>query len=122
MGEGAVGRWEGVKYATLTNFAFIMVSKFVCPDVRAVPPSPVVLPGNGSDKKDDKNDKKARLPKSEGACEGVVDDSNKSTPHTHKTKQNKTKQDRTETRTEWNVMNNVGRHGEHVSDKEEAVN
>lgn len=94
MGEGAAGRGEGVKYATLTNFAFIMVSKFVCPDVRAVRPSPAVLPGNGSDKKDDKNDKKARLPKSEGACEGVVDDSNKSTPHTHKTKQNRTEQNR----------------------------
>lgn len=84
-----------------------------------LPPSlPVALPGNGSDKKDDKNDKKARLPKSEGACEGVVDDSNKSTPHTqNQTKQNKTGQNRTETRTEWNVMNNVGRHGEHVLDK-----
>lgn len=82
-----------------------------------LPPLSVALPGNGSDKKDDKNDKKARLPKSEGACEGVVDDSNKSTPHTHKTKQNKTKQYRTETRTEWNVMNNVGRHGGHVRDK-----
>lgn len=50
----------------------------------------LVLPGNGSDKKDDKNDKKARLPKSEGECECVVDDSNKSTPHTHTT-QNKTR-------------------------------
>lgn len=28
-----------------------------------------------------------------------------------------TKQYRTETRTEWNVMNNVGRHGGHVPDK-----
>lgn len=55
-----------VKYATLTNFAFIMVSKFVCPDVRrdAEQQRQRQLPGNGSDKKDDKNDKKARLPKS----------------------------------------------------------
>jgi len=56
----------------LTNFAFIMVSKFVCPDVRAAtspppatPSPPCVSHGNGGDKKDDKNDKKARLPKSE---------------------------------------------------------
>lgn len=92
--EKSVGM--GVKYATLTNFAFIMVSKFVCPDVRPLPPLLLLLhmllpnaAGNDSDKKDDRNDKKARLPKKQGECEGVVDDSNKSTQHTGCTKQNK---------------------------------
>lgn len=77
--------------------------------------SHVLLPGNGSDKKDDKNDKKARLPKKKSEA-NVKASSTTATNQPRSTwrTQNKTR----EKRLERNVMNNVGRHHRgHVPDK-----